>query len=68
MKCSKCGGTTRVIDSRPNCEAVFRKRKCCDCNTVMYTSEYETDNSEFNRLVSELHYNKKHNKNITKTR
>lgn len=63
MTCPICGADSRVIDSRADCEGVYRRRKCKECNHIFNTSEYESDSSAYNRLM----YDIKHNKNITKT-
>ena len=41
MDCPVCGGATTVKDSRGDCEAVYRRRRCLDCNHEFYTAEYE---------------------------
>ena len=65
MTCPICGGLSKVTDSRSDCEGVYRRRKCVECNHSFYTSEYESDSSSYNRIM----YEKKieHNKNITKS-
>lgn len=46
MRCIKCGGMTKVIDSRSIEEGTFRKRRCEGCGREFYTEEYETDTRE----------------------
>lgn len=41
MDCSRCGGRTKVLDSRSVEEGIFRKRICEGCGRVFYTAEYE---------------------------
>ena len=43
MTCPICGEKTRVIDSRPDCESVFRKRECVECGYRFATIEYEIE-------------------------
>ena len=43
MDCSRCGGRTKVLDSRSVEEGTFRKRICEGCGRIFYTSEYEDD-------------------------
>lgn len=43
MTCPICGGKSKVHDSISDCEAVYRKRKCVECQHVWFTSEYESD-------------------------
>ena len=38
MMCPKCGGDTRVVDSRSDGRRI-RKRKCCDCGKTFHTIE-----------------------------
>ena len=41
--CPVCGGKTRVVDSRPDCESVKRKRKCLECGYRFFTVEIDED-------------------------
>lgn len=50
MNCPICGETTFVVRSIADCEAVYRRRKCRECNHVFYSTEYEADKSVFNKL------------------
>lgn len=43
MRCGRCGGITKVLDSRSVEEGTFRKRLCEGCGRVFYTAEYEED-------------------------
>jgi hypothetical protein len=38
MNCPECGGDTRVVDSRPHKEGVWRRRKCA-AGHLSYTLE-----------------------------
>ena len=70
MNCPICGGKTKVIESRSDCEGVYRKRQCKECKYFIFTSELESDNEDFNRIMREIRldeHNKNYNKNITKT-
>jgi transcriptional regulator NrdR family protein len=42
MTCPICGGKTMVRDTKSDCEGVYRKRICLECNHKMYTAEYES--------------------------
>ncbi|MCM1221747.1 MAG: hypothetical protein NC548_45485 [Lachnospiraceae bacterium] len=44
-ECPECGNKTKVLDSRKFAGAVYRKRKCKDCNFTFYTEELEIDSS-----------------------
>lgn len=39
MKCKKCGGSTRVVETGKNNIAVYRKRVCKVCKEVVFTEE-----------------------------
>ncbi len=44
MQCNKCGGTTRVIETRVTKKgAPWRRRKCEQCANKTYTVEIETE-------------------------
>lgn len=49
MKCQKCGGRLKVIDTVHTDEnEIYRKRKCIDCEHTIYTAEYMIfPNAEF---------------------
>ena len=53
MTCPVCGGKTRVMDSRSDCEGVYRRRKCKECGYALYTSEIETDGEELKEIERE---------------
>lgn len=41
MKCTKCGGELRVVDSVHTLEnEIYRRRKCLKCEHIMYTCEF----------------------------
>lgn len=40
MKCPKCGGKLRVVDSRPLQEGVWRRRKCAKGHLSYTTEEF----------------------------
>lgn len=58
MNCPVCGETTFVVRSIADCEAVYRRRKCRECNYTFYSTEYESDSSVFYKL--EYQINKKY--------
>ena len=39
MKCDKCGGESRVVDSRSKKGVTYRRRVCKGCGRVFYTEE-----------------------------
>jgi transcriptional regulator NrdR family protein len=43
MTCPVCGGKTLIIHCFKDCESVYRRRRCKECNHVFNTAEYETD-------------------------
>lgn len=43
MKCIKCGGDTKVNDSRPMRYGKWRRRMCLCCNHKFSTIEIELD-------------------------
>ena len=54
MTCPMCGAKTYVTDSRTECDAVYRKRKCAECEYVFFTAETESESKEdINRLKRE---------------
>lgn len=59
MNCPVCGETTNILGSKADCESVLRKRKCCACDYIFYTEEYEsaTSEKEYKRMLRE--YNQK---------
>lgn len=50
IRCTGCGGTTSVVDSRGSGDAVRRRRRCDICNTRYTTFEMMVDSSA-NRKV-----------------
>lgn len=52
MTCPVCGGESRIYDTISDCEAVYRKRKCLDCNHVWFTDEYESDGEYYRKYTS----------------
>lgn len=75
MNCPVCGDKTNVASSRRDCEGVYRVRVCADpkCGHLFYTSEYESDRENYDRIMRESNleryhrrHNKKHNKNYNK--
>lgn len=55
MTCPICGGTVRTMQSVKDCEGVYRQRKCIEtnCGHVFYTTEVESDDSDYRRLTRE---------------
>lgn len=67
MTCPVCGGDTKVAYCVRDCEGVYRRRKCIECEYKFYTTELESDGDRYNELYRIVTHNKRHNKNITKT-
>ena len=54
MTCPVCGGKTTVIDTANDCECVYRRRKCLECEYKFTTTEQESDDTKIlNRLRNE---------------
>lgn len=49
MTCPVCGGHTKVIDSRPYAESVYRRRECLECFHRFTT--YEREGSVIKREI-----------------
>ena len=59
MTCPVCGGKTTVYDSIADCESVYRKRKCVECDHKFITTESESnDEDTFEQLKYERRVNK----------
>lgn len=43
MVCPKCNGKVTVIDTVQDTDnnEIYRKRKCCNCEYIFYTTEFE---------------------------
>lgn len=41
MTCPSCGGNTKVIDSRPQEDSVYRRRECLVCKERFSTTEID---------------------------
>ena len=41
MTCPICEGKVRVVYSLSDVDSVIRKRQCCECGHMFYTSEIE---------------------------
>ena len=66
MTCPVCAGDTIVIDCRTDCEGVYRRRKCKECNYLFFTSETESDEArqDYNRIMREIHKEQKRKKDL----
>ena len=56
MTCPVCGGKSAVVRSYADNESVQRKRKCLGCGHLFYTSERESDGSEYKKMDYEYHH------------
>lgn len=59
MKCPKCEGKTKVIDTvHGSSNEVYRRRKCLECDHRFYTQESEAvNNAAFKSEYWECHRN-----------
>ena len=50
MKCEKCSGKLRVIDSVNSPDnVIYRKRKCVNCGFIFYTIEFDVEYSDIKK-------------------
>lgn len=59
MKCPKCGGKSKVIDTRHNNTKTFRKLKCIECGNLYFTKEEVT---EYREIVTDWRANERKKK------
>lgn len=69
MNCPVCNSETKVMDSARGCEAVYRRRKCLQCDKLIFTVEIEADAFEVRntmRKIKESNYggHKKHKRSL----
>lgn len=50
MLCPVCGGSSRVTNSRSDCDGVYRRRRCKECDHLFYTTETDSDGSDLLRI------------------
>lgn len=62
MNCPVCGGKTTVFNCRADCEGVYRRRKCLECDYRFYTTEEESDGKMFNSLERKYLQNRRRKK------
>lgn len=61
MRCPKCSGRVKVVDTTNSEEnEIYRKRKCLDCGHVFYTTEFEVEQT--NAFLHEYHKSFRSNK------
>ena len=60
MTCPICGGKSKVNDSISDCETVYRKRQCLDCNYIWFTDEIESDGGCYKEYASARRRKYKH--------
>ncbi len=53
MKCSNCGGDTKVIQTAKDGEKVLRQRTCLSCKNRFYTEETITNTSRLHWLKTQ---------------
>ena len=59
MDCPVCGTSTYVIDSRPQCDHVKRRRACLDCGFRFSTIEIDVDMYKRMQLMNKIAIYKK---------
>lgn len=52
MECIKCGGKTKVKESRPFAGTRYRKRLCLKCGKIFWTSEEPASGSEVKEMMA----------------
>ena len=62
MNCPVCGENTRVMDCRADCESVYRRRKCKECNYLFYTTESGSDGAYLKEISNEIARQRRKNK------
>lgn len=62
MTCPVCGGKTKVVGNKSDCESIHRKRKCDECGYMFFTVEVEVEShEEYNKLTQQyLRERKRH--------
>ena len=60
MTCPLCGGKSKVYDSISDCDAIYRKRKCLECNHVWFTDECESEGKIYREYASTRRNKYKH--------
>lgn len=57
MTCPVCGEKSLVIDSRGDCEVIYRKRVCIECGHDFYTEERENRDTkdDYREFCREYH-------------
>ena len=63
MKCPKCGGQTKVTESRLWGNTTLRRRKCLGCGRIFITEELITSAADENYLAWRRTYYAKRRKN-----
>ncbi len=53
MTCPVCGGKTTVTISASDCECVYRRRKCVECDYTFTTTEQESNDG---RILIHIRY------------
>lgn len=48
MKCPRCGGRIKVIETADitSSNEIYRKRKCDECAYIFYTAEFEVEHDK----------------------
>lgn len=52
MTCPVCGGSSKVMATRSDCDGVYRRRRCNECNHIFYTTETDSDGIDIKRIES----------------
>lgn len=54
MKCPKCGGDSKVTDSRKAHDEIYRRRACKKCGYSFYTFEAIDESENVKKLLSKI--------------
>lgn len=67
MTCPNCNGPVKVVDTThiPDDNEIYRKRQCCECKFIFYTTEFIVEpDSLYRKLWTD--YNRANSKNRKK--
>ena len=59
MTCPICGERTLVINSASDCECVYRRRRCVECQHTFTTTEQESNDTKILNLIRKAKQNDK---------
>lgn len=61
MRCPKCDGKLRTMDTIPYSDnSIYRRKKCLECGRLLYTMEFEVEqNGAFKKTLYDANKQKK---------